>query len=167
VSSTALGKRAWVALVVLGAVALGLPGTAGAAAAPTTQPSLSFASGKIAAVLGSTLEAQTTSGQTSVLITSATKILRTKGLTAAEVAVGACVSATGTAKGKSTLAATDVSVLATTSKSATTCTGTTREPGSGGRTFPTGGGGSGAPRGGPGSSSRPRNFSRQPSRRKQ
>jgi hypothetical protein len=146
-----------VLVLVLLATAVGLPGMA-AASASSTQPALSFASGKIAQVMGSTLEVQGTSGQTSVMITSATKISRTKTLTASEVAVGSCVTATGTAKGTSTLVATDVSVLATTSKSATGCTSTTRGTGAGGRTYPTGGG-SGSHRGGSGGSARPNKFS--------
>ncbi len=64
------------------------------AVAPASRPG---ASGTLAAISGSTLEVQNpTSGQVTVILTKSTVIRQTVTATAAQVVVGACVSATGT-----------------------------------------------------------------------
>jgi hypothetical protein len=109
--------------VVLAACGSGGSTSAAANPSPTAVPSAGSAggsgtggartfpgaTGKVAALSGSTLEVQSTTAQTTVTFTSATSFNLTKTLSLSKVPVGECVIATGT-PGSGTLTATSVRV---------------------------------------------------------
>jgi hypothetical protein len=133
------------------ALMAGLAGAAAASSTTTTQPTTTFATGKIALVTGSTLEVQSATGQTTVTVSSSTVLRRVETLSASAVKVGACVTASGKASGKTSLSATTVTLLVTapgSKKGSQPCTFANRGAGAAGRGF---GAGGGAPRGGSGS----------------
>jgi hypothetical protein len=101
--SAAVGVAALSAATVLGLTSL-----AGAAPAPTG----GGASGSVASVSGSTMEVQSTSDQTSVSWTAATTFSETATETISDVAVGDCLTVTGTPakKSKTTIAARSVAI---------------------------------------------------------
>jgi len=112
------------------------PGSSGSAGGTSNAPP--GVSGTVAAVNGTSLEVQGASGQVTVNVTPSTVITQTVAATAADLAVGQCVSAAGTKSGPNVVAATTVSINEITSPSGT-CTGGFGGGGGGG--FGGGGGG--------------------------
>jgi hypothetical protein len=105
-----IGRRAGAAgtTALCAATVLGLTSLAGAA---PTRPG-GGASGSVASVSGSTMEVQSTAAQTSVSWTATTTFSETATKTVSDVAVGDCVTATGTPakKSKTTIAARSVTI---------------------------------------------------------
>ena len=104
----------WAAAVAIGALIA--PGAAAAAKKSTTtttvppRPAASFASGTVAGLDGSTMEIQSTSSQTTVTVTSSTRYVQIENEATSDIAVGDCVSATGTGSTTKGIKATSVSV---------------------------------------------------------
>lgn len=98
--------------------ATGSPGTTGGAATSAFTPA---AEGKIASISGSILEVQNTeSGQTTVNVTSKTRITATVDESLSDVKAGSCITATGTKTSTGGVKATSITIEPTTSGS---CTG--------------------------------------------
>jgi hypothetical protein len=114
---------------------------AGAATAAGTSSQPPGVSGTVAALNGTTLEVQGSAGQTTVDITPSTVITQTVAATASDLAVGQCVSATGTKASSGVVAATNVTIDTITSSSGS-CSGGFGGA-AGGRGFFRGGGGAG------------------------
>lgn len=120
--------------------------TSSTAAATRRLPPGTF--GKVAAISGSTLEVQNSSGQTSVKLTSTTTITATTKATVADLVVGSCVSAVGTKSTTGVVAAQNITI---TQPGPNGCTA--QRGGFAGAGFIPGGGGSRASSRGPGASS--------------
>ena len=112
-------------------------GTGGTGAGPATPPGVS---GTVAAINGTALEVQGASGQVTVNVSPSTVITQTAAATAADLAVGLCVSATGTKSSSNVVAATSVSINEIPSTTGT-CTGGFGGGGAGGAGGFGGGGG--------------------------
>src|ERR1700728_2020347 len=116
-----LTRRAWVGTTLVGIVVLLGSAGASAATAPTTppRPDNSFATGTVASLVGSTLEVQSTSGQTTVTVSPTTTFTQIEQEATSAIVVGDCVRATGTGSTTKGIKAVTVSVSSTTSS---TCT---------------------------------------------
>lgn len=151
--------RSWARILGTGAAALLAVGMVAASAGAATTPNTPMgASGSVAALSASSMEVQnTSSGQTTVNWTSTTQFSKTATESVSAIAVGDCVTATGTAskKSKTTVAARSITVGTPSSSGAcggagggfgafgrSRTGGTGGAPGGGGFQFRTGSGGS-------------------------
>jgi hypothetical protein len=114
-------RCAWLGMTIVGISAFVGPATAMAAPSTTVppRPSNSFATGKIASLVGATLEVQGTTGQTTVTVTPTTTFTLIEDESVSAIAVGDCVRASGTGSTAKGIKATTVSVSPATSS---TCT---------------------------------------------